>query len=137
MLSSTSEHALRAISWIARVPGNVPVVAADVAAGADVPRGYLSKILGQLARTGVLEARRGLRGGYRLARTPKSIRLLEIIAPFEPLDREGACVFGNGRRCNERQSCSLHKNWSRIREALDRFLAKTTLADVLKSGARL
>lgn len=136
MLSESSEHVLRALTWIAALPRQDAVAAGDIAAGAKVPRRYLSKILARLTRSGVLEARRGVNGGYRLARPANRIHLIDVVGPFEPTLGNDSCVFGGGRACGDRNQCAVHKDWGRIREALLRFLEHTTLAEIANPGGK-
>lgn len=130
MLSESSQHVLRALTWIAALPRQAAVSAGEIAIGAHVPRRYLSKILARLTRNRVLQARRGVKGGYRLARPAARIRLIEVVAPFEPTLGHDTCAFGGGRICGESDHCSMHYDWGRIREKLWRFLDRTTLADI-------
>lgn len=130
MLSESSQHVLRALTWIAALPRQAAVSAGDIAEGAGVPRRYLSKILARLTRNRILEARRGVKGGYRLARPPARIRLIEVVSPFEPTLGQDTCIFGGGRVCGEVKPCDAHQDWGKIREKLWRFLDRTTLADI-------
>src|SRR6188768_3085965 len=69
MLSQTIEYALRASLHIARShPNSVRVT--EIADATDAPRNYLAKILGQLARAGLLESTRGPTGGFRFSSHP-------------------------------------------------------------------
>jgi Rrf2 family protein len=51
----------------------------DIAEHHNLPASYTAKILGQLARAGLLRSDRGRHGGYTLARAPESITLLEVL----------------------------------------------------------
>ncbi|MBI2921255.1 MAG: Rrf2 family transcriptional regulator [Planctomycetes bacterium] len=130
MLSETSEHVLRALRWIAASPRPGALVAEAISRGAEVPRGYLSKILARLVQAGVLTARRGVSGGYVLARPASQISLVDIVTPFEPVLGHSGCVFGGGRVCNDANQCPVHREWGSIRDALLKFLGRTTLADL-------
>lgn len=130
MLSETSEHVLRALRWIAATPRPGALVAEAISRGAKVPRRYLSKILARLVQSGVLAARRGVSGGYVLARPAEDIALVDIVSPFEPALGHSGCVFGDGRLCNEANQCPVHREWGSIRDALLKFLGHTTLADL-------
>ena len=69
MLSKTSRYALGATAALAeRWDEGCAIRVGDIAADLDVPRNYLSKILHQLSRAGVLTSERGPKGGFRLAR---------------------------------------------------------------------
>lgn len=134
MLSETSEHVLRALHWLATRPPGTAATAEDIAAGARVPRQYMSKILRRLSKTRVLEARRGVGGGYRIGRPFEQIRLSEIVGPFERPHPDNLCIFGGGRPCGQDNQCSLHNRWGQIRDNLFNFLNDTTLADMIQGG---
>lgn len=127
MLSQSSSHVLRAACVIARTPG---VGATEISRRARVPRRYLSKILGRLTGTGLLTARRGVRGGYWLSRPARDVRLMEIVSPFESTVLGPACILGGSRLCTAGGKCRAHPSWRRVKEGLRTFLTRTTLADI-------
>lgn len=134
VLSSTSTYALRALALLATRPSE-PAVARDIAGRASIPTGYLSKILGQLARTGVLTAVRGIKGGYTLARPPDEITLAEVVSCFEEAVRSPGCVVGGGRTCPKSARCRAHDRWRLVVDAFSSFLASTTVADLASGSA--
>lgn len=136
LLSESSEHVLRALTWIAASPRPGAFVASAIARRAKVPPRYLSKILARLVEAGVLSARRGVSGGYALARPASQISLVDIVTPFEPALGHSGCVFGGGRVCNEVNQCPVHREWGSIRDALLKFLGRTTLADLAAGGEK-
>jgi Rrf2 family protein len=132
LLSQTSRYALRASVFLAeRWTDDRSTAVRDIAAGLDVPRNYLSKILHQLAREGVLLSERGPRGGFRLARAPGEIALAEIVEPLEPAFSERRCLLGRPR-CSDDDPCPAHQRWSELAEEATRFLEDTTLADLVR-----
>jgi Rrf2 family protein len=130
MLSQTVEYALRATLYIAREPGRT-VRVQEVADAVEAPQNYLSKILGALARSGILESTRGPSGGFRLAKDPADVSLADVVAQFENVDQR-RCLLGNGI-CGQNPSCNAHARWAPIAERMDRFFDTTTLADLLSS----
>ena len=130
MLTLTSEYALRAMIYLARQPNGQPVSGQRVADQAGIPRKYLSKILGDLVRVGVLEGSRGRHGGFKLSRAPQTIHLQEVLAPFEPaLANRRPCPFGNVV-CSDEVPCAGHDRWKAVRETYQAFLRETTIYDV-------
>src|SRR3954469_22945329 len=130
MLSQTVEHALRAALHIAREhPRSIPV--GDVATAVDAPRGYLAKILGDLARANILESSRGPTGGFRFRIPPEELALVDVVNAIEGT-RERRCLLGRGK-CGENPSCTAHTRWAPIASDVDAFFGKTTLADLLHS----
>jgi Rrf2 family iron-sulfur cluster assembly transcriptional regulator len=122
------EYALRAALFVARGhPRPFPV--GEIAAAVDAPRGYLAKILSELARTGVLESSRGPGGGFRLARDPDTLALADIVLAIEGSE-ERRCLLGRGK-CGDDPGCTAHHRWAPIANQMDAFFGKTTLADLL------
>lgn len=134
MLTLTSEYALRAMIFLASRQDGQPVSGQSVAQQAGIPRKYLSKILGDLVRAGVLESSRGRKGGFILSRAPRNIRLYEVLAPFEPvLGKRRPCPFGNAV-CNDDVPCAGHDRWKTVRDAYQKFLHETSIHDVAVRG---
>jgi len=88
MMSQTAEYALLAVITLADQHPN-PQPVGRVAAATNVPAGYLSKVLQKLARGRIVEARRGTRGGFVLAREPNEITALDVINAVSPLKGSG------------------------------------------------
>lgn len=129
MLSTASEYALRSMCCLAR-NGLDAMTAEMVAAETDIGSEYLSKVLGQLARGGLVRSRRGRGGGFSLALPPAEISLLDIIDQVDPfpqfIETPAACD-----PCHHAEMCTLHSVLNEAIEAMrDRF-AQTTLQDVL------
>ena len=129
MLSTTSQYAIRALSCLA-THEQEPVGGRDLAERTGVPASYLSKILLDLNRAGLVEATRGIGGGYRLARPPSEIFLMEVIDPLEKVSRLGDCIMGRPE-CSEESSCSVHDWWKRVRNDYLEMLQRTSLAQVI------
>jgi Rrf2 family protein len=131
MLSQTAEYALRATLHLAEHPDRVPARVGDLARALHVPRNYLSKTLHQLARAGVLHSTRGKLGGFRLARDPADISLLEIVAPFEHFDERRQCILGRAV-CSDAAPCQAHARWKDVQERTTNFFRDTTLRDLIR-----
>jgi len=128
--SASTTHALRATAWLASHPGADAVLGRDLARKLKIPPDYLSKVLATLARSGVLTAVRGARGGYRLARAPERIRLVEVVTPFEGRRARSGCLLRPDRPCRNSGHCSAHTAWAGVNDAYRSFLEKTTVADI-------
>lgn len=131
LISKTSRYALQATALLAeRWEDGRPVPVGDVVAGLDVPRNYVSKILHQLARAGVLVSERGPKGGFRLAQPPAEITLAQVVRPLEPTFSDRHCLLGRPT-CSNDDPCAAHADWQQLSADLNRFLDETTLGDLL------
>lgn len=90
-LQIATRHALFAILELAAQPGR-QMSASDIADKYSISPNHLAKVLRTLGRMGMVEAARGVGGGYRFAGNSKRLNLLDIIAIFEPI---GANAAGN------------------------------------------
>lgn len=133
MLSKTAQYALRAMVFVACQGDQDPVLAKDIAANTGVPPHYLSRILRDAVRVGLLESTRGVGGGFRLARPAKKIRLMDVLAPFDDVLGRSRCPFGQPR-CHDDHPCGFHEHWKPISLAYRQMLEKTTLDEVGLEG---
>lgn len=135
MLSRTSEYALRAVVHLAEREDSARVRVDEMAGELGIPRNYLSKILHQLVRAGILESVRGPRGGFRLALPADRLPLLQVVEVFDPLHDRERCLLGRPR-CSDVAPCSAHHAWVRARDPMMAFLRDTRVSDLTTSGSQ-
>ncbi|WP_221090762.1 Rrf2 family transcriptional regulator [Deinococcus aquaedulcis] len=128
MFSQTAEYALRAAVTLAQQPER-PFTAAELAHQTGVPSPHLLKVMGQLARAGVVRALRGKREGYRLDRPPAQIILPEVVSAVDPLPRLHRCPLD--RPEHAQQLCPLHRELYATYAQLEATLHRRCLADLL------
>ena len=136
MFSQTSEYAIRALSILARHPQEQFVLVGTLAASADLPHHYLSKILQNLVRMQILESRKGSKGGFRLARTPDQITLYQIVNAIENLGQTRRCLLGQAE-CSDERACPLHAFWKGLTEDYMKTLQTTSLGDLVRFDGTL
>jgi Rrf2 family protein len=129
MISKTGIHALRALASLAQMSNGTYVGAADLAKATGAPRNYLGKLLKALSREGLVESQKGRSGGFRLARDPARITLLDVMEPAARVTRWTGCFMGR-TTCSNIDPCALHNRWSTARDAYFQFLKETTVADL-------
>lgn len=134
MFSQTTEYALQALAYLGGARDEWLEVG-EISRALDIPSNYLSKVLGHLAKLGLLESRKGWGGGFRLKKDPSSITLEQVVRPFEGVDYPRSCLFGF-KTCSDQQACPLHDYWKRVVSVHKRMLRKTTVADIALSGRR-
>jgi len=78
MLTITGEYALRAVVFLAQHAGE-PKTCVEIAGATKVCQGYLSKILQQLVKSGIIDSRRGIHGGFVIARPARGISVLDVL----------------------------------------------------------
>jgi len=114
----------------------------EIAQRHHIPLKYLEQILLELKRGGILESRRGVRGGYTLARAPEEISVGAVLRVVDGAFAESSCVHNEamGGVCVEGDSCGLKQIWKDVQGAVEKILFATTFEEVrrrtLNGGAR-
>jgi len=129
MLGRTGLHAIKALAVLAGADGDAYVGAAAIAARIRAPGNYLGKLLQTLARTGLVEGRKGLQGGFRLGRKADRISLYDVAEPIERISRWRGCFLTHAE-CRTDRPCPAHDRWATVRETYVKFLQETTIQDV-------
>jgi Rrf2 family iron-sulfur cluster assembly transcriptional regulator len=109
---------------------------AEVAEEMELPRSFTPQVLGDLARAGLAESKAGRRGGYRLARAPGKILMLEVVEAAEGSLVSQRCPIRDGP-CRWDDVCAVHPTWLKASEAIRRVLARTTLAAIASTDRDL
>lgn len=104
LISELSEVATRAMIWLAGHP-QAPSRLNDIADGIQATPGQLNTIMRLLGRAQLIESRRGLHGGFAIARDPKTITLLDIVNAVDPVRHSSHCPIGLAHAVTE---CALH-----------------------------
>ena len=128
MRTVSSQYALRAVVYLAQHADDWPIPGRIIARDTGIPAKYLSKILGDLVRCGVLQSSRGKTGGFSMHKRADQTILADVVAPFMPLDT-GNCPFGN-QVCSDDNPCGAHDRWKHVVACQRAFLSETSVADV-------
>jgi Rrf2 family protein len=136
-LSDGVEWGAHVCTQLAALPPDAALPAARLAEYHSVPSAYLAKHLQALARAGVLETVKGPRGGYRLARPPAEITVLDIVEAIDGEEPAFRCTEIRRRGPSAVPAreyhlpCGIHRAFTRADEAWRRELALTTIASLL------
>lgn len=135
MLSKTALSAIQAFAVMAELPEGEHIGAGEIAERTGAGRNYLGKLLQSLAEAGLLQSRKGLGGGFRLAHDSKAISLFDVIDPIDHVGRWNGCFLSRAE-CNPDSPCALHDRWKAIREPYLRFLRETPISDLVRPEVR-
>jgi Rrf2 family protein len=149
MFSTKAEYGVRVMVELARRSGGAgghPVPLAEIAAHDGLPLAYLEHLVARLRKAGLVDSRRGSRGGYMLARPAGEITMAEVvealegsIAPIECIseasDGSIVCSRESGRAGSPSQVCPTKLLWTRVRMSIVSTLRETTLAELVLTPA--
>ncbi len=133
-LTQTTGYAVRALGCLAD-GGTEFLMARQVSDCTGIPLPYLSKVLNTLAREGMIEAKRGYQGGFRLSRPASAISLLEVADAVEGPEWRSACLLGLDG-CHAEDPCPAHPFWERHRAEIEGELGRLTVASMAEYERR-
>ena len=134
MFSQTQEYALRAVIWLASRPEGGAFGNSKIADETAVPPSYLAKVLQELARSGILTSRRGVGGGFSLARDPDSLTVLEVVNAVDPLKRIKSCPLG--LKSHGTNLCPMHEKLDQALSTVEQALRDSTIREVMSQPGR-
>jgi len=94
------------------------------------------KVMKALADSGLVITQRGAKGGYRIARAPGQIRILDVVQAFEGPVAVTECATDD-TACDITDSCSLASNWGGVNQMITQVLSRVTLADIREPERQL
>jgi Rrf2 family transcriptional regulator, cysteine metabolism repressor len=118
-ITSKSPYAVLALAELGHRAGADPVPIGELARQREVPVQFLEQLFATLRRAGIVGSQRGVKGGYRFARDPAEVTVLEIVELLDgPLGRDAQGVFADAAA------------------AARKVLEQTTIADVIERESR-
>lgn len=132
-VTKLTDYATVVLTVLASAPETV-LSASGLAERAGLETPTVAKLLKPLAQAGLVQAFRGAAGGYRLARAPDGISLMEIVEAMEGPLAMTECSVHDGQ-CGIEHTCVARANWRRINDVVADALRRVTLAEMALPAA--
>ncbi|MGN6554542.1 MAG: RrF2 family transcriptional regulator [Verrucomicrobiota bacterium] len=139
-LSVRGQYALRALLVLGKNYDEPVVRIQTISDQQNIPKRFLEQILNDLKSAGVVESRRGVAGGYRLARRPEEISLAVVVRHIEGALAPVSCVsecFYEKCTCPDESRCSIRSVMKEVREAVVKIMEQTTIAGLCERSRKL
>jgi FeS assembly SUF system regulator len=133
-LTNLADYAVVVMAAAAREPA-ARLSAARVAELTGIPAPTVAKLMGTLARGGLLSASRGVAGGFTLARPAASISVVDVVEAVDGPIALTSCAGGDVHDCAMEGHCAIRGHWGPINQAVRGALAAVTLADLVQPAA--
>jgi Rrf2 family transcriptional regulator, iron-sulfur cluster assembly transcription factor len=138
-ISSRVDYAISCLIVIAaETDSQKPISVKHIAEKEDIEVDYVEQLLIVMKRAGILQSRRGVKGGYLLAREAEEITAFDIVRSFEGEVLELVCFRAKGRRsaCIHLADCEVRSFWNGLRGCIQTYLEKTTLEELVALRAK-
>jgi Rrf2 family transcriptional regulator, nitric oxide-sensitive transcriptional repressor len=130
-LTRQTEYSIRTLIELANAPEGVMSHSSTIAEKLNLPEMFLKKTVQLLVQAGLVETRRGMGGGMRLAVSPNNVTLADILSAIEGKLAINPCLRGV-YHCEDQSVCPVRKVLQRTQGAILTELSKETLADLAK-----
>jgi Rrf2 family transcriptional regulator, cysteine metabolism repressor len=132
-ISTKGDYATRAMQELSLHYDKGPLQIEQIAERQEIPVRYLEQLLLILKRAGYLESKRGVKGGYSLAKSPRQITLGEIIRLMEGNPAPIFCVDPSSReKCPVEKRCGFQGVWADVRDAVGGILDSITFEEICR-----
>lgn len=139
-LSLRGEYALRALLVLGLEHDKSVVRIQTIAQEQNIPKRFLEQILNDLKAAALVQSKRGVTGGYRLARPPEQITLAAVVRHIEGALAPVSCVserFYEKCSCPDESRCAIRSVMKEIRQAIVQIAEKVTIADLCERSRTL
>ncbi len=132
-ITRAGEYGILGALYLAKQPSHRLVMIEEISAAESIPRSFLAKIVQSLAHAGIVESQRGVGGGFRLARSPERVTVLQILEAIEGTlalqsctENPALCVWDTSKM----ESCTLCALFTEAQARVKDLFSKTTLDDL-------
>jgi Rrf2 family protein len=131
-LSTRARYGTRLMLELALNFNQGTVFLKDIAQKEEISEKYLSHLVISLKASGLISSSRGAHGGYRLAKPPSQITLMDIVQILEGNLSLVECVK-NPSICSRVSKCATRDIWGKLDEKISDVLSSVTLEDLVSS----
>jgi len=131
-LSTKGRYAMVALADIALQPSDRLVTLSDISRRQDISLPYLEQLFVKLRRRDLVTSVRGPGGGYRLARAPSEIRVVDVLAAVdETVDAMHKGAGASGGLSGSRAQSLTNRLWEGLSAHVYVYLHQTSLGDII------
>ena len=129
-ISTKSRYGLRAMVYLAKSKKTCSIK--KIAQNQNISSDYLEKIVSKLEKAGLVKAKRGVQGGYFLARSSQRITVKEITRILEGTTTLAPCIAKRKKYdCPLKRTCLTRNVWQKTQDSLNLILDSITLTDII------
>ena len=134
-LSTRGRYGTRVLLDLALLQGEGPVLLKGIAQRQQISLPYLEHLITPLIAAGMVGSARGARGGVWLARSPREIKLSEVVGLLEGSIALADCVK-DPKYCSRSDFCVTRDIWGELNKAMNEVLESTSLQDLVERHKR-
>lgn len=135
-LSNTSQYAIRILTYMVDKKDTKPINAKDLSDTLSIPYKFLTKIMTELVKAGLIISIRGREGGYNFQKKPSDITVGDVLEIFNDSIKDDECILGIGF-CNAEHKCALHDQWIEAKLRLQKMFKESSIESIAGEGNKI
>jgi len=132
MFSNSTKYAIRTVEYLLNNQDNKKKSVVKLAKELSIPQPYLSKIMQQLSKGGVISSTKGRGGGFYLSKENMNRPLIDIVICIEGYNVFDKCILGL-KECSDENPCLLHKYYKVFKKSLEKSVSQDSIKELLKT----
>jgi Rrf2 family protein len=133
-ITKKADYAVRCVLYLSKNTDRC-VAINEIADNMKVSKTFLAKIVQRLSACGLVSSERGINGGFRLARNPEDVNLLEVIEAIQGVNSFSECAVDK-RSCSLSCKCSVHPVWLKLRSIVEEELRGQDMKTLVEQNTK-
>ncbi len=132
--STKTTYGIRALTVLGKTWKKEPISLAKIASDENISLGYLERIFASLRKFKIVISKKGVTGGYTLAKDPKEISLYQIISALEGGGKIASfhCLDKAGKvKCSKKCDCTINTSLIKVQNKMNDTLKKIKLSELI------
>ena len=131
MFSNSTKYAIRTIVHMLQNQDKGKNTVVEMATELSIPQPYLSKVLQQLSKSGIISSAKGRGGGFYLSEQNMKRPLIDVVICIEGHNVFNKCVLGLAE-CSDENPCILHPQFKAFKTSIEQSICNHPVQDLLK-----
>ena len=134
-INRQTDYAVRVVLALAKQSDGARLSSAEIQREMLIPKAFMSRIVAQLSRVGLINTFPGRDGGMTLPRSASHITLRDVVEAFEGPILLSECLQAKGEDdCPFQSNCPVRPKWGRVQVAMLREMASITFEDLVNES---
>lgn len=104
----------------------------EIASNLNISSEFLSKIMQNLAKSGIVESHQGIKGGYKLLKNPNELTIMEIIKSFNEKISIVECLDDDMNNCSRIEDCNIKTPMVILQKKIESIFNHTFISDIIE-----
>jgi len=131
-LSKKADYGIEALIALSKAENGELISMSKMSKERKLPLYFLSQVMSELKKAGLVESKEGIGGGYRILVQPEGISILRILEIFEGETALVDCACKDFQSCKRGDKCQSKEGWSALNKDFINFFKEKTLQDLIK-----